>query len=232
VTVKPELAERRDPWHAEAHAAGQIYQVGILYGPTWPIALVTTDVDHPSPSSTVIYVRQTLREELPPDWGLKLDVLGPTPMHVDGYLSSVPVLPDGFKTGRHGFAQKTTNRMGYDRLDFYYDATRHESRAVAIVSLHVALLPAADAFYDAAASRLRLLRQLESIEEAQTELVGMERASGIRGAWRRATATKSLLRDVAISVADFEETARAEQRQPERGRRRRPGGTARLADRR
>lgn len=211
VDADAERLKHVDRLDFEAHTADRVFYVGILYGSTWPIVLVSEAGEHAMPSLGVVYVREILRNELPSGSGLRLEALPPTPMHADCYLVPLDGLPPDVSVGRDGFGQRNTERLGSDRVEFCYDATRYDP-ALAIVALHRAVLSAAEAYYDIAALGIRLSRRWSSIDSAQEELVALERACGLAGGWRRTTQAKAALSDLTISLAEFEGEVRAGER--------------------
>jgi len=191
---RPELKEfEEQPLH-----------VRIAYGFSMPVALVEP-IRHfipRSPSSAVIVVRELLRHHLSEKRpGLKLEILGPSPAHLDVFLKGEDATtaedPDWT------FELRGRAVAGYDQLEITYNRTLVPASEAGTALLH-AIQTELDLFYRARQMEEHRRSQWSDLNAAVQLLASWNGASGWRNRWSRLRWQSRTLTRATILLAELQ----------------------------
>jgi hypothetical protein len=198
-SAQRDLLQRSPATHSER------FRVETRYGYWSPVTTVIPlePSSEPRPSDAVIVVRRFLERELgrQPESPITHQFLGPSPFHADFFLH---VRPADVGEPPQYLRLDRVEARGYNELRFDFAAGADESPWDAFTVVLDDLRTELDLFYFVTWTNVERGRRWYDLADLQATIVDLEKATGVREAWRRFRQSGSLIHEAIVRAATYE----------------------------
>jgi hypothetical protein len=193
------------PW-MRVYNCGERFRVRILHAYYFPIALIQPlkaeeDCD---PSFVVAIVREFIESKFQgrEEERIHFEYLGPSPFHADFYIS--PWREGDLRLSNGPFNFHIVAKRTYDSIYITYESEEYDDIESAMHNLLYELEGDLGLFYYVQNNRDIHLRKWFEISGALENLIVMARTTGVKGFWNRMVRVFWLIRDLLVSLTEFE----------------------------
>jgi hypothetical protein len=179
-------------------------RVSIRQGPAVPIVFVVPDAARHRPNLAFSLAFATLEELIPPDAPFFLDSRGPSPAFLEFFL--VPFIePDQVPQQGWPFLHSRVDQpIGMNYEVFAYDPRMFDTPTEAAAALFPEIALLAGVYYEVIGVGRRLALEWHDLDELRAYLLHIEGRTGIRAWARRHLSRSYVLRELTVSLTEFE----------------------------